>query len=77
MSIGEAKKLPCRPRLVADLLLLPNLGVFLVRVEQTLFDRELDEEPRGRTGIKTQMYRMDLRTWEGRRVSWDEVREWH
>ena len=33
-------------------------------------------EPRGRTGIKTQM-RMDLRTWGGGRVSWDEVREWH
>lgn len=43
LSIGEAKKLPCRPRLVADLLLLPNLGVFLVRVERTLCDRELDE----------------------------------
>lgn len=25
LSIGDAKKLPCRPRLVADLLLLPNL----------------------------------------------------
>ena len=23
------------------------------------------EEPRGRTGIKTQTWRMDLRTWEG------------
>ena len=34
------------------------------------------EEPRGRTGIKTQM-RMDLRTRGGGRVSWDEVREWH
>lgn len=43
LSIGDAKKLPCRPRLVADLLLLPNLGVFLVRVERTLCDRELDE----------------------------------
>ena len=35
------------------------------------------EEPRGRTGIKTQTYRMDLRTQGGGRVSWDEVREWH
>ena len=35
------------------------------------------EEPRGRTGIKTQTQRMDLRTRGGRRVSWDEVREWH
>ena len=35
------------------------------------------EEPRGRTGIKTQMQRMDLRTQGGGRVSWDEVREWH
>ena len=35
------------------------------------------EEPRGRTGIKTQTQRMDLRTQGGGRVSWDEVREWH
>ena len=34
------------------------------------------EEPRGRTGIKTQTQRMDLRTRGGGRVSWDEVREW-
>ena len=33
------------------------------------------EEPTGRTGIKTQTYRMDLRTRGGGRVSWDEVRE--
>ena len=33
------------------------------------------DEPRGRTGIKTQMVRMDLRTQGGSRVSWDEVRE--
>ena len=36
------------------------------------------EEPRGKTGIKTQTYqRMDLRTQGGGRVSWDEVRKWH
>ena len=35
------------------------------------------EEPRDRTGIKTQTQRMDLRTPVGGRVSWDEVREWH
>ena len=35
------------------------------------------DEPRGRTGIKTQMYRMDLRTQGGGGVRWDEVREWH
>ena len=35
------------------------------------------EEPRDRTGIKTQTQRMDLKTWGGGRVSWDEVREWH
>ena len=35
------------------------------------------EEPRGRTGIKTQTQRMDLRTRGGGQVSWDEVREWH
>ena len=34
-------------------------------------------ESRGRTGIKTQTQRMDLRTRGGGRVSWDEVREWH
>ena len=33
------------------------------------------EEPRGRTGIKMQMLRMDLRTRGGGKVSWDEVRE--
>ena len=32
------------------------------------------EEPRGRTGEKMQTWRVDLRTWEGGRVSWDEVR---
>ena len=32
-------------------------------------------EPRDRTGIKTQMWRMDLRTRVGGRVSWDEERE--
>ena len=35
------------------------------------------EEPRGRTGIKMEMWRMDLRTWGERCVSWDKVREWH
>ena len=29
------------------------------------------------SGIKTQTYRMDMRTWGGGRVSWEEVREWH
>ena len=35
------------------------------------------EEPRGRTGIKTQMQRMDLWTQRWGRVSWEEVGEWH
>ena len=35
------------------------------------------EVPRGRTGIKTQTWRMDLRTRGGVSVSWDEVRECH
>ena len=35
------------------------------------------EEPRGRTGIKMQTQRMDLRTWGGEKVSWGEVREWN
>ena len=39
--------------------------------------RKGSEEPRGRTGIKTQMKRMDLRTWGGGRISWDEGRQWH
>ena len=38
---------------------------------------DCSDEPRGRTGIKTQTYRMDLRTRGGGRVSWDAVREWH
>ena len=35
------------------------------------------EEPRDRTGVKRQTWRMDLRTRGQGRVSWDEVREWH
>ena len=35
------------------------------------------EESRGSTGIKTQMWKMDLRTRGGGRVTWDKVREWH
>ena len=35
------------------------------------------EEPRGRTGIKMQKRRVDLRTRGGEGVGWDEVREWH
>ena len=36
------------------------------------------EEPRDKTGIKTQTYwRMDLRIWGEGRVSWDKVREWY
>ena len=35
------------------------------------------QEPSGRTEIKAQTQRMDLRTWGGGRVSWDKVREWH
>ena len=34
-------------------------------------------EPRGSTGIKTQTYRIDLRTQGEGRASWDEVRELH
>ena len=40
-------------------------------------EKKGSEEPRGRTGIKTQTFRMDLRTRGGRRVSSDEVREWY
>ena len=35
------------------------------------------EEHRGRSGIKRQWWRMDLRTQGGGRLSWDEVRKWH
>ena len=33
------------------------------------------DEPRGRTGIKTQRFIMNLRTQGGGKLSWDEVRE--
>ena len=39
--------------------------------------KEVSEEPRGRTGIKMQMKRMDLRTRGGGSVTWDEVWTWH
>ena len=45
--------------------------------KQTNKKNKGSEEPRGRTGIKTQTYRMDFRTQGGGRVSWDKVREWH
>ena len=35
------------------------------------------EEPRGRTGINTQTWRVDLRTRGAGGVGWDELREWH
>ena len=35
------------------------------------------DEPRGRAGIKTQTWRMALRTQGGGGGSWGEVREWH
>ena len=41
------------------------------------FKKNGSDETRDRTGIKTQMKRMDLRTQGGGRVSWDKVREWH
>ena len=42
------------------------------------FKEKCHEEPRGKTGIKTQTYqRMDLRIWGGGRISCDKVREWH
>ena len=51
-------------------MLIPNL------LFQTLKKKKKgSEEPRGRTGIKTQTQRMDLRTWGDGSVSWDEVRE--
>ena len=35
------------------------------------------EDLRGKTGIKTQMETMELRTRGGGTVSWNEVGEWH
>ena len=41
-------------------------------------EKNRHEEPRGKMGIKMQMYwRMDLRIRGGGRVSWEKVREWH
>ena len=34
--------------------------------------KSVSDEPRGRTGIKMQMYRMDLRTRGGGKVSWEK-----
>ena len=39
--------------------------------------KNVSDEPRGRTGIKKQTKRMDLRTQGRGRVRWDEVREYH
>ena len=47
-------------------------NTYICNLKKNVFD-----EPRGRTGIKTQRQTMDLRTREGGRVSWDEVREGH
>ena len=38
--------------------------------------KKCSEEPRGRTGIKTQTWRVDLLTWGRGGVGWDDVREW-
>ena len=39
--------------------------------------KKVSEEPRDRTGIKTQTWKVDLRTQGEGGVGWDEVREWH
>ena len=40
--------------------------------------KKCHEEPRGKTGTKTQTYlRMDLRIWGGGRVSCDKAKERH
>ena len=44
---------------------------------ESKFLKSGSEGPTGRTGIKTQTWGTDWRTWGGVRVSWDEVREWH
>ena len=40
-------------------------------------EKKASDEPRVRTGIKMQTYRIGLRTRGGGRVSWEKVREWH
>ena len=47
----------------------------LTHIHGILKKKKSSEEPRCRTGIKTQTERMDLRTRGGGRVSRDEVRE--
>ena len=37
--------------------------------------KKVSEEPRGRIGIKTQMWRVDFRIWRGERVGLDGVSE--
>ena len=58
-----------------------ELEVLLVKarmLEETLISKiNGSEEPRDRTGVKTQTQRMDLGTRGGGRASWDRVREWH
>ena len=39
--------------------------------------KKSSDAPRGRTGVKTQMWKMYLRTRGEGSVSWDEVTEWH
>ena len=55
-----------------------EIELFVVRWMDLESVIQSHEEPRGRTGIKTQTYlRMDLRTRGGGRVSRDKVRESH
>ena len=54
-----------------------NTYILNIKTTTTTTTKNSSEEPRGRTGIKTQTYRMDLRTRTGGMISWDKVREWH
>ena len=52
-----------------------NKHHMLTHIYGILKKKKGSEEPRIRTGIKTQMLKMDLRAWGGGKVSWDEVSE--
>ena len=54
-----------------------NTDSIYIYMESKTNKQKGPEDPRGRTGIKTQMQRMDLWTQRWGRVSWEEVGEWH
>ena len=53
---------------------MPYVNAYVWNLKKNIYG---SDEPGGRTGIKMQMQRMDLKTEGGGRVSWDKVRQWH